>query len=60
MLAFLIFLATFIFVVARVLLRGKRDTEYVAMAQLPLQEDEDTTVAFPRTTNSPKEPGHEA
>lgn len=51
MLALIIFIALFAFVVARVLMRGKRDPEYVALAHLPLEED--------ANTSSSKETGHE-
>ncbi|MCC6619812.1 MAG: hypothetical protein IT385_01075 [Deltaproteobacteria bacterium] len=37
--AFLVFLATFLFVVVRVLMRGKDDPRFVEMAALPLQDD---------------------
>jgi len=37
--AFGLFLATFVFISARVLLRGKKDARSQAMALLPLSED---------------------
>lgn len=38
--AFLVFLATFLFVVVRVLVRGKADAGYMALAALPLEPDD--------------------
>lgn len=37
--AFLVFLTTFLFVVVRVLMRGRNDPRFVEMAALPLQDD---------------------
>jgi|GEM_PF-3154690 len=45
MLAFFIFLTVFVIVVARVLLRGRKDPAYAAMEQLPLAADADISQA---------------
>ncbi|MBL8784901.1 MAG: hypothetical protein JNJ59_08390 [Deltaproteobacteria bacterium] len=37
--AFILFALTFLFVVVRVLMRGRRDAQYATLERLPLEDD---------------------
>lgn len=49
--AFILFAVTFLFVVVRVLLRGRKDPRYAALERLPLEDDVPPSLSLVPETN---------
>ena len=49
--AFILFALTFLFVVGRVLVRGRHDAQYAALERLPLEDDVPPSLSVAPETN---------